>query len=70
MFVTMKPVSEHRETSWLAHLANVQTEPFSSPRMDGLPAYSEQYSDEVKLALAEAWSWLEAQWAARAGAGR
>src|SRR5215831_4753524 len=49
-----------REKGLLPPLANVQTEPFSSPRSDG-PAYPALLSDEVKLAIAEAWSWLEAQ---------
>ena len=57
----MLQVRVHREQSWLAHLATVQTEPFATPRNDGLPAYPQQCSEEVKLALAEAWSWLEAQ---------
>jgi uncharacterized protein (TIGR02391 family) len=50
-----------REKGLLPPLSSAQTEPFSAPRNDGLPAYPPQLSEEVKLAIAEAWSWLEAQ---------
>ncbi len=41
-------------------LTNVQSEPFTH-RSDGSARYSDASRDEFYLAMAEAWSWLEAQ---------
>jgi uncharacterized protein (TIGR02391 family) len=49
-----------REANWLAHLANVESEPIAK-RSDGITPYPYQYIEQFRLALAEAWSWLEAR---------
>lgn len=48
------------DRTWMAHMGNIQTEPFAS-RSDGVAPYPHAQRDQVGLALAEAWSWLEAQ---------
>jgi uncharacterized protein (TIGR02391 family) len=45
---------------WMPHLGNIDTEPFAR-RSDGVAPYDHARRDEVHLALAEAWAWLEAQ---------
>jgi uncharacterized protein (TIGR02391 family) len=49
-----------RDRRWLAHLGNIQTEPLDQ-RSDGANPYPRSHKEAVELALAEAWSWLEAQ---------
>ena len=44
----------------LFHLLNAQLEMFGD-RGDGLPKYPTDRNQEIQLAMAEAWSWLEAQ---------
>jgi uncharacterized protein (TIGR02391 family) len=46
--------------NWMPHLSNIDTEPFAR-RSDGVAPYDHSRRDEVHLALAEAWAWLEAQ---------
>src|SRR5215475_8963716 len=58
LFMILRRVQ--REPNWRPHLGNIQSEPLSN-RTDGVTPYPIAKREEVELALAEAWSWLEAQ---------
>ncbi len=49
-----------KEGGWMPHFVHLESEPFAK-RQDGVAPYDQKRKDEIVLALAEAWAWLEAQ---------
>jgi uncharacterized protein (TIGR02391 family) len=49
-----------RDPNWKPRFANIEPEPFRS-RDDSVAPYPDTRREQVSVALAEAWSWLEAQ---------
>lgn len=58
LFIIRRRVAADR--NYLANLGNVQSEPFGRS-YDGETVYPDDARDAVYLAMAEVWSWLEAQ---------